>query len=346
MSDRKPLWVSFLLTLPFVLGCQVDYLLHSAYHQTRLMNARVPIDQVLEDEKAQDLTKRKLQLVREAKKFSEEKLGLTTTRNYDTFVSLDRPYVSYAVQVAKAFELKPHLWKFPFVGAVPYKGYFVKELAEKEAAQFPKDQYDTYVRGVTAFSTLGWFRDPVYSSMLRYEEEDLVETVIHETVHATLYIRSNADFNERLATFLGQEGVKRFYLEKEGPHSPTYKKIENDLHDHKIFSQFLSDELNQLKAWYAENGAAHDPKKKKARLKDIQNRFLQNVQPRFLSKSYKNFGTEELNNAVLLSYKTYLYDLSDFQKLLDSKNGDFREVIKFCKSLEKEKDPEKALKAL
>jgi predicted aminopeptidase len=156
----------------FLLGCQLDYFIHSTYHQALLMNARVPVEKVLRSEKTPEETKSKLRLVREAKSFAEEKLGLNATGNYDTFVQLDSPYVSYVVQAAKAYELKPHLWRFPFVGAVPYKGYFVKDLAEKEARTFSPSEYDTYVRGVSAFSLLGWLRDPIYSSMIRYSDED------------------------------------------------------------------------------------------------------------------------------------------------------------------------------
>ncbi|MGE0529013.1 MAG: aminopeptidase, partial [Bdellovibrionales bacterium] len=202
------------------LGCQIGYYIHSAYHQTKLIHGRRPITWVLENSHLTPEQKRKLQLVRKVKEFGESKLGLARSRNYTTFVQLDEPYVTYIVQAAYALELKPYLWRFPLVGAVPYKGYFRRKLAEEEASSFDPEKFDTYVRGVSAYSTLGWFQDSVLSSMLRYEDHDLVELILHESIHTTLYIKNAAEFNERLATFLGHEGMKMYYLETEGPHSP------------------------------------------------------------------------------------------------------------------------------
>ena len=336
-----------MLTLGFAnLGCQLDYLMHSAYYQSKLMNSREPLQKTLTDPRVSEETKRKLKLAQEAKTFAESNLGLKRTHNYESFVQLEDTHVSYVVQVAKAWELTPYKWSFPLVGSLPYKGYFVKKRAQEEAARFSPKEYDTYVRGVSAFSTLGWFNDPIYSSMLRYDDEDLVETIIHETVHATLYIKSNADFNERLATFLGQEGVKKFYLEKEGAESHSLKKIVNDLADQKLFSKFISRELDTLRNWYKENSGQINADQKKLRLREIQDRFAKELQPQFKSKSYSNFTKQELNNAILLSYKTYLYDLSDFEILFEAKGRDFKELIKACKKLENEENPEKALKDL
>lgn len=330
----------------FISGCQIDYLMHSAYHQAKLMNSREALEKTLSDPKISLETKRKLELAKEAKDYAEKTLGLKSTHNYESFVQLEDTHVSYVVQVAKAWELTAYKWTFPIVGSLPYKGYFVKKRAQKEAEKFSPQEYDTYVRGVSAFSTLGWFNDPIYSSMLRYSDEDLVETIIHETVHATIYIKSNADFNERLATFLGQQGVKKFYLDREGAESATLKKIENDLFDQKLFSKFISEELNSLKLWYQEKSGKVSLEMKRARLQEIQLRFAKDLQPKFKSPSYTGFSKQELNNAILLSYKTYLYDLSDFEVLFEAKGRDFKEVIKTCQKLEKEENPEKTLKDL
>src|SRR5262249_33798482 len=131
-------------------------------------------------------TKRKLRLVLEVKKFAEEKLSLTSNRNYLTYVALDRDSVSYVLQVAPFNELSHYEWDYPIVGKMPYKGFFNKDLAKEEAKKFPEEKWDTYIRGVSAYSTLGWFHDPVLSSMLKYSDHELVDTIIHETVHANV----------------------------------------------------------------------------------------------------------------------------------------------------------------
>jgi len=269
---------------------------------------------------------------------------LRRSQNYTTFVKLEDPYVTYVVQAAYAWELKPYLWHFPLVGDVPYKGYFVKSMAYEEAAGFAKDRYDTYVRGVSAYSTLGWFQDSVLSTMLRYEDYELAELILHETVHTTLYIKSAAEFNERMATFLGHEGMKQFYLKKEGPASPQLKKADDDGHDQKLFSEFITREVNSLKKWYVENKGHVTPESKAERLKELQARFKSGLNPKLLTENYRDFEKRELNNAYLLAYQTYEYSLSDFQKLFDHFDGDFGKTLDYLKSLERDPQPDQTLR--
>lgn len=326
------------------LGCQLGYYMHSAYHQSKLANSRKPLEKVLRGSDLNEDQKNKLRLVQEAKKFAESNLGLKTSRNYTTFVQLDEPYVTYIVQAAFAEELKPYLWKFPFVGEVPYKGYFKKSMAEEEAASFDKSKYDTYVRGVSAYSTLGWFEDSVLSSMLRYESYELVEVILHETVHTTLFIKSAAEFNERMATFLGQEGMKIFYRQKEGDNSLALKKAELDTQDQKLFSAFLTKEIESLKKWYEANKGQVTPERKKERLKELQTRYLEELKPKLKTNNYREFEKRELNNALLLAYQTYEYSLVDFQKLFDHFGHDFKQTLNYLKSLEKDPKPDQTLK--
>ena len=232
-------------------GCVVGYLTKSSYNQMKLLMSRTPIDEVLEDPKVDEATKKKLRLAKEAKEFAEKELGLTPTNNYGTFVDLGRPYVSWIVRAAPVYKLEAYLWTFPIVGSIPYKGYFNKEDALEEAKDFDPNKYDTYVRGVGAYSTLGWFDDPILSSMTTMRESDFVNVIIHETVHATIYIKSQADFNERLATFLGDLGAEMFYFKREGEGSPTVKQTRLENADGKLFSKFITQELKELRAWYS-----------------------------------------------------------------------------------------------
>jgi predicted aminopeptidase len=321
----------------------MGYYLHNAYYQSKLINSRKSIDKALRSSKLSDEQKRKLRLVEEVKAFAESRLGLVKTSNYTTYVQLDEPYVTYVVQAAYAHELKSYLWKFPFVGEVPYKGYFKKKYADEEAATFNKNEFDTYVRGVSAYSTLGWFQDSVLSSMLRYDDRDLVEVILHETVHATLFIKDAADFNERMATFLGHEGMKMFYLNKEGKGSAELKKAEDDTHDQNLFSAFITKELQDLKKWYEDNKGKVTADRKAARLKEIQKRFSE-LKKKFKSDGYLDFEKRELNNALLLSYQTYEYSLADFEKLFRFNGGDFKRTLNWLMTLKKSKKPDQVLK--
>lgn len=332
------------LLLIFNLGCQLSYYVHSAYHQSVLINSREPIDKVLRGSNINEEQKRKLRLVQAVKIFGEKELGLRSSQNYTSFVKLEDPYVTYIVQAASIYELKPYLWHFPFVGDVPYKGYFKKALAEEEAASFAKDQFDTYVRGVSAYSTLGWFQDSVLSTMLRYDDYELAEIILHETVHTTLFIKSAAEFNERMATFLGQEGMKIFYRQREGDNAHAIQQAEEDSHDRKLFSVFITEELRELKNWYELNKGHVTPEAKAARLKELQTRFHEKLRPLLKTPGYGEFERRPLNNALLLAYQTYEYSLEDFQKLFDHYDHDFKKTLAYLQTLEGDKKPDQTLK--
>ncbi|MBC86423.1 MAG: aminopeptidase [Bdellovibrionaceae bacterium] len=342
MDVLKAILLVFSLTM--LASCQLPYLAKTAYNHLHLMNQRVPISEALKDPSLPEKTKAKLLLAQEASAFSEDILKLEETNNYQEFVQLERDYVSYVLSAAPVYELKTYRWKFPFVGAVPYKGYKTPEEAHVEAKTFDPNEYDTYVRGAGAYSTLGWFDDPILSSMTRYSDYDLVNVIIHETVHATLFIKDHADFNERLATFIGNKGAELFYLKKEGENSKTLARIKDINHDEKIFSAFLSKEIDDLKKWYESHKGRIDKKMKEDRLLEIKNRLKTDVLVKTRIIKYKRFLDEPLNNAKLLSLKTYVYDLSDFEKAYIKLGSDFEKLIEFAKTLEDVDDPEKTLK--
>ncbi len=271
-------------------------------------------------------------MAQDAKVFAEENIGLTSNGNYSSFVSLDRDAVTYVVQVAYANELKSYKWKFPLVGALPYKGFFKPELAEKEAREFSKEEYDTWIRGVRAYSTLGWFEDPVTSPMLQYREHDLVETIIHELTHTTIFIKGKAEFNERLATFVGSEGAKLFYLHKEGEDSKTKKKIEQEQLDLKLFSEFITKELNDLREWYKVTPASEIQLQKESRIEAIQKRFTEDLEPRLRTDIFNEFPKRKLNNAMLMSYETYISDLSEFEEIYERVGRDLTRLISEIKT--------------
>ena len=156
----------------------------------------------------------------------------------------------------------------------------------------------------------------------------------------TIYIKSNADFNEQLATFLGNKGTHFFYLKKEGADSPTLKKIEDENHDSRIFSAFISKQLDLLSEWYKSHPTKDNFKQAKdQRLKQIQEAFEADVRNQLKTNNYAHFPKAKLNNAYLLSLKTYLNDLSLFEKLFKKLGSDYNKLITYCKSLEKQKDP-------
>ena len=316
-------------------GCTLAYIVESGIEQSRILLNRVPVEDVLKNPKVKQNIKNKLVLAGEAKKFAINTLGLDPTNNYSTYVNINRPYLTWIVRAADKFSLAPYEWWFPITGKVPYKGFFKKKDALAAAKNFNHDKYDTYVRGASAYSTLGWFEDPIISSMLDGEPYNLVELIIHESVHATIYIKNDTDFNEQIANFIALEGTKMFYMNKEGENSPVLKKITDEANDRKIFSTFISKELDKLEQWYKKNKGKLNSTLKEQRLSLINKAFNSRIKNKLKTNLYSNFDKVQLNNAKLLSMKTYIYDLSQLEKLFNKLNKHMPSLVANLKNKSK-----------
>lgn len=331
-------------------GCQIGYLFHVSYNHLALLNSKIPVEKALESNDLTAEQKRKIMLTQEARTFAFDKLGLTKSKNYTEYVDLKRPYVTYAVMAAQKWQLEPFLWSFPFIGKAPYKGYYDEKMAQNEAAELKKQNLDVYVRGVMAFSTLGKLNDPLLSSMLNYTDYDLVNTIIHELVHTTLFIKDNIDFNERLAVFVAGKGTEMFYQNKEGPLSKTVQQIKNENADDALFSEFITKELNELKQWYADFN--HQQKLSDDELEQIRQDRFQLIKKHFKdimsqqlkTRSYQRFVDGPMNNATLSSYHTYMKNLDLFEKVYIQTGSQIPAFLKKCEELKNVDDPEAELK--
>jgi predicted aminopeptidase len=325
-------------------GC---YTLKSAYNQMSLLANRESYETIL---KRSDLTedqRRKILLAQEVRDFALKELKLHSNGNYTKVTWLDRPYVIWSVSASDPWRVKPYEWKFPIVGKVPYLGFFNLKEAEEEEKKMASQGFDTYLRGVSAYSTIGWFADPLLSSMLNYDDEVLAETLIHELVHTTLWIKDSVDFNERLASYLGQKGAEQFYLKKEGPDSATYKKMQDATHDDQVFSNFITAEVKELDEWYQKlTPEAKTLDKKQARIKQIQEKFKDKIKSQLHGKNWSKFDEAKLNNAKLMMYRTYMSDFSSFDRLWDLVKGDFTLFLEKCKTLKNSKNPDQELAEL
>lgn len=199
-----------------VLTCSPGYLLQAGIEEAKILGRRRPIDQVMADANTTDETRRKLRLVLEARTFAAEMLGLDAGRSYTTFSRTDGDTLALVLSAARRDRFEQHTWWFPIVGSIPYKGYFSREDAFSAAEELQQAGYDTYLRPTSAFSTLGWFNDPLLSTTLGHDDVQLVSTVIHELTHNTLYLPGQASFNESLASFVGDRGAILFFCTLEG----------------------------------------------------------------------------------------------------------------------------------
>ncbi len=201
----------FLLTLSLALpGCQMVYVLSQGWQQLSLGRNHVALDcESLETTLTAD-EREKLVWIPRVLEYCRKELGLDPGDSYTTFLDTGGRPISYVVTAAHRLALVPYRWSFPFVGAVSYKGYFDLEDARNEATRLADAGFDTAVQPVGAYSTLGWFRDPVLSTMLEYDLPELIDLIIHETTHRTVYFDDETSFNESLATYIAAEGTRRF----------------------------------------------------------------------------------------------------------------------------------------
>jgi predicted aminopeptidase len=317
----------------------IKYLASSAKGQAQLFLDRVPLSEAIADPSTTPQTRAKLELVQAARDFAEGELGLRSTSNYRHYVDLRRPFVTWVVSRAPRNRLEHIKFWYPVVGSMPYKGFFDEQAAQEEAAHWRERGEDVYVRGVSAYSTLGWFKDPILSSMLRMSEFDLVDTVIHETVHATVFIKNQSDFNERLATFLGHKGAELFFLKRDGPDSKELERFRFEGVDQSLFSSFITQELDSLQAWYLAQGEGVTDEQRQARFAEIRSRF-EALTPSFKSKgAYSGFLRGEMNNARLMTYRMYLGSLDDFEAAWLQLGGRFSAFLEFSRKLEQSPDP-------
>ena len=262
--------------------------------------------------------------VEDIKRFAMEELGLQKSKNYTRFVELDRDYLAAVVSACEADSFTRYQWHFPIVGALPYKGFFDPEDARREAAIHSSDGLDAWIRGVDAFSTLGWFKDPLFSYMKDYSDFELADLLIHELVHATVFIRGRVQFNEQLAEFIGNKGARLYIERRFGSDSEEYKAIDSSTADRQAFRAFLSELIGELELLYARRDISRELKlaEKERIIKASQQRFEAEYESRFTSDAFRGFASMPVNNAYLDLFRLYYEADNFFADLYEKLPGD------------------------
>lgn len=324
VSTLTNIWlVSLIICLS---GCQLPYLVSGAFEQVRILNSRQKIGKAIENVAMAPDSRAKLEFSIVAKNFAAEN-GLTCKKNFETYVELGRPYVSYLVIASKKNEIKAKTWWFPIVGSFPYKGYFSENRASSAILKLQKKDYDTYTRGVTAYSSLGWFKEPILSSMLKYSKYSLAETIFHECFHTTFFIKNNTQVNERLAVFFAHHFMIKF-LKSTGDTKQEEKEVIS-WEDSKKFTLFLEETINDSIEYYK---TETDREKL---FSNIQKNYVENLKPTLAVNNYDHVFLKDLNNAKLAAFKTYFHKFKYLEdKLKTDFNGDvlgFLEHLKITK---------------
>ena len=331
----KTIPVPFFLipALLLLTGCsKVLYISGLGWHQTRISFHSVPIQEVLSDEQAAPEVQEKIRFIQEVKRYGEESVGLNRSKNYSRFYEVKGP-VLYVVTASEKDQLKLYHWSFPIVGKVTYKGFFTKKGALREKRDLDKRGYDTFLRPSEAYSTLGWLKDPIFSSMVKWDDGTLANLILHEMAHATVYFKGNTDFNEQMATFIGNQGAIDFLAKRYGSESQEVLMAVESQEDDLLFSQWVDQAYQRLATFY--NQAISREEKLKGREEiflSLQEEFRE-MQPRFKTKGYRNFDQIPLNNAALLAHRQYFHRLENFERLYEYLGRDLRRMVEKMKEI-------------
>ena len=309
-----------LAALTFCLGatlaaCSPIYVLRAAYEEGKILWRREPITEVLEKPEVTPDAQEKLKLVLAVREFARDVIKLNVGNSYSSFSYVDRPDLTYLVLAAPKTELRPYTWWFLVVGNVPYKGYFSKADAETEIQRLQAKGYDTNLRTSAAFSTLGWFDDPLLSHLLRFDKVTLAGVVFHELFHNTLYLNGQGAFNESSANFIGHRAAIEFFRDKFGVASAEYQRAVNLWDEEKEFAAFIESVVRTLTELYQSRLSRDD----KLRLREVvftrsKAEWARRVADR-PQHPFQGFARQPLNNAVLMHYVVYLKDLELFEAI-------------------------------
>jgi predicted aminopeptidase len=325
-------------------GC---YLSRAGWEEARILAGRKDISQLVEDRETDEATRRKLQLVLAARAFARDSIGLDVGESFTTYSRLRRDTLVLVLSAAYRDRLEPHTWWFPIVGRVPYKGFFDFGAAEHAARDLEAEGLDTYLRPSAAFSTLGWFNDPLLSTTLRYDSLDLANTVIHEVTHNTFYAPGQAVFNESFANFVGAHGAEWFFRARGD--TGRARIATEDWEDDKLLGRFWTRLWHDLDSAYR----AH-PESREARLavRDTiyaraRHLLIDSIGPKLRRIDPRALPRVQLDNAALLARRIYLTDLDAFERVHEAEGRDLRRAIARVVSLAKRRpeDPYGELRA-
>lgn len=312
----------FVPLLALLGGCgNLGYYLQSAHGQLDLLARARPVSEVLADPGTPEDLKARLAAAQAAREFASRELGLPDNRSYRNYAELARPYVVWNVFAAPELSTRLHEWCFPVAGCVTYRGYFALEDAEAFAASLRARGFEAFVSGVPAYSTLGWFNDPVLSTFIRYPETEVARLMFHELAHQVAYLPGDTEFNESFATTVEAEGMRR-WLDAAG--TPAARAAYEDLQEKKRrFVALVLEYRGRLEKVYA-LPVSDDEKRRRKRevLEELRGEYARLKESWGGWGGYDRWFAQDLGNAHLGSVAAYTRLVPAFQALLAEQGGD------------------------
>jgi predicted aminopeptidase len=314
---RRILWTiaAALLVLAAVYWELIMYGVRQGAGQLRIVREARPIEQFLADPLFPDSLKHRLRLIQQVRQFATDSLGLTDTDNYKTMFDQQGEEIMWVVTACRPYAMEPKVWEFPVVGSLPYKGYFRRDLAVALYKELEQEGWDVSLRNPGGWSTLGWFRDPILSGMLKKSDGELAEVIIHEMVHSTLFVKDSVEFNENLATFIGERGAEQFLDHlKDSAARTEYVNLLHD--DHRYSLHFLAGarRLDSLYRSMTESLPADERDTLKAKMIRHIVQSLDTVSFQGWTRPSQRFSRRLPNNAYFMNFIRYQSRQSGFEE--------------------------------
>jgi predicted aminopeptidase len=306
------------------------YIARAACEEGRILARRRSIPELVRDKRTPEALRAKLRLVLAARAFAEDSVALRAGNSFTTYSRLDRDTLVLVLSGAYRDRLEPYMWWFPIVGRVPYKGFFDFAGAKRSSRELEGRGFDVYLRPAAAFSTLGFFNDPLLSTTLRQDSLDLANTVIHETTHSTFYARGQAVFNESFANFVGARGAAAFYRARGQPE--TAAEVDARWSDQKLLARFWGALHRTLDSTFkAHSGPAL--KTRRLALRDsifgaARRRLMYELGPQLRTIGPRVLERTRFDNAALLARRIYLTDLDLFDDVYARESGNLRATVR------------------
>jgi predicted aminopeptidase len=325
----------------FIVWCAINwnlvkYLIFQGYGQISLVWKAKPVEEVMADPAFPDSLKIKLKLIQEIRQFAIKELGLHDTKNYTTVFDQRGRQLVWLVKACPPYDLRPYQWTFPIFGSFGYLGFFDKNDAQKEQKRLQQLGLDTRIGNVGGWSTLGFFKDPILTNMLYRDEGDLAELIIHELTHATVFVKNKLQFNENLASFIGEKGAELFLEKKYGKNSKPYNNYVFSLHDGNLFYDHILHGTKQLDSLY-KSFTTQTADSVKRKLKEAQiTRILQTIDtlPFRDTMAFRHIHSPHFkpNNTFFIGFTMYRSNLKEFEDDFKAKfNSDLKLYIKATK---------------
>lgn len=305
------------------------YLVRAAWEEGKILRGRRSIADLVRDSTTDAVTRGKLQLVLEARAFAVDSLGLPEKDAFTKYTKLRSDTLVLVLSGAARDALAPVTWWFPIVGRVPYKGFFDVGQAQREEARLRDRGFDAYLRPAPAFSTLGWFNDPVLSTTLRADSADVANTVVHELTHNRYYAKGDAVFNESFANFVGARGAAAFFRARGDTTNALL--CERRWEDEKRLGVFWKLVADSLEAGYAKHPGAEGKSERLAARERVyawaRRQLVDSVGPQLTTYPAAYAARVRLDNAALLARRVYMTDLARFDAAWEANGRDLRSTL-------------------